>query len=258
MNLRLLCEGFWLKSREAAPTRVFICVITAALLVLSHPKAEAQCSLPYTLTNGQTTDASQVMANFNALLSCISGSQFPNLNLTGPGGGTVTIQNPSATTNYNFNLPATVGSPSNLLTSGGGGTNPETWTSVGTTGHVLPFLDGSNSWSGTQTFGPVVGAVSTQSGTTYTLAPTDCGTTIIFTNAAAITATTLNSLPPGCAIAIEQAGTGQVTIADGSGATHHSSHNFTKTYSQYAILGLFVDTNSGGTAADYIITGDGA
>jgi len=32
----------------------------------------------------------------------------------------------------------------------------------------------------------------------------------------------------------------------------------TKTYGQYAILGLFVDANVGGTAADFTITGDGA
>ncbi len=37
--------------------------------------AEAQCTaLPYQLTNGQTADATQVMANFNALLACINGS----------------------------------------------------------------------------------------------------------------------------------------------------------------------------------------
>lgn len=33
-------------------------------------KAEAQCTLPYQLTNGQTADASQVMANFNTLQNC--------------------------------------------------------------------------------------------------------------------------------------------------------------------------------------------
>ncbi len=104
----------------------------------------------------------------------------------------------------------------------------------------------------------MVGAVTTQSGTNYTLAASDCGTTIVFTNASAVTVTTLNGLPVGCAIAIEQAGAGQVTIGAGSGATQHSSHGYTMTYGQYAILGLFVDTNVGGAAADIIITGDGA
>jgi hypothetical protein len=238
---------------------VLLSLIGAAVLVVDDRTAEAQCAaLPYSLTNGQIADATQVMANLDALLSCINAGEFSSVNLTGPGGGIITMQNPSATANYNFNLPATAGNAGDLLTSGGGGSNPETWTPVGTSGHVLPFLDGNNSWSGTQSFGPVIGTVSTQTGTSYTLAPTDCGTTIVFTNSSAITVTTLNSVPVGCAIAIEQAGSGQVTIAAGSGATQESSHNFTKTFGQYAILGLFVDTNSGGSAADYIITGDGA
>lgn len=234
-------------------------IALAVCLVLGISAAQAQCpALPYTLTNGQNADATHLMADLDALLNCLNSGTFASLQLDGPGGGIVTLQNPSATTNYNFNFPAIAGTAGQVLASGGGGSNPTTWTSVGTNGHVLPYLDGSNTWSGTQTFGPVVGTVSTQSGTTYTLTATDCGTTILFTSASAITLTTLNSLPPGCAIAIEQAGAGQVTIADGTGAAHHSPHGFSKTYGQYAILGLFVDTNAGGSAADYIITGDGS
>jgi hypothetical protein len=222
------------------------------LVLGSLGAANAQCpTLPYTLTNGQTADATQVMANFNALANCLNV-------VDGPGGGVVAIENPGATANYNFNLPATAGAAGQVLTSGGGGSNPETWTATGTSGHALPYLDGANTWSGTQTFGPVIGAVTTQAGASYTLAATDCGTTILFTNASAITATAPNSLPAGCAIAIEQQGAGQVTIAAGAGATQHSAHGFTKTYGQYAILGVFVDTNAGGSSADVIITGDGA
>lgn len=99
---------------------------------------------------------------------------------------------------------------------------------------------------------------NSQSGTTYTLQSSDCFGTIIFTNSSAITLTTLNSLSIGCYIQILQNGTGQVTVSNGTGATSHSAHSFTKTFGQYAILGLFVDANSGGTAADFIIFGDGA
>lgn len=235
-----------------APIAAFVCLIVGGL-----GPAEALCpAVPYTLSNGQPADATQVMADFNALSSCFSSPT--TVQIYGPGGGVVSIQNPAATTNYNLNLPATAGSAGQLLTSGGGGSAPETWTSTGTSGHTLPFLDGNNVWSGMQTFGPVVGAVSAQSGTGYTLAASDCGTTILFTNASAVTVTTLNSLPAGCAIAIEQQGAGVVTIAAGAGATQHSAHSFTKTYGQFAILGIFVDTNVGGSAADVIITGDGA
>ncbi|RWA64662.1 hypothetical protein [Mesorhizobium sp.] len=279
------------------------------LFALDAAPAAAQCpTLPYSFTNGQVTDATQVMADYEALRTCLNTGEFveapsPTRQFSGPGGGVITMQNPSAATDYNFNLPATAGNPGDLLTSGGGGTNPEAWTSLGsdmqlssnvlslgpttvtagsyslsnitvdskgrltaasngpstgTSGHTLPFLDGGNTWSGTQIFGPVVGAVTTKSGTSYTLAAIDCGTTILFTSNSAITLTTLNSLPAGCAVAVEQGGSGQVTVNTGVGATQHSAHSFTKTYGQYAILGLFVDGNVGGSAANVIITGDGA
>jgi len=117
------------------------------------------------------------------------------------------------------------------------------------------LLSGTNIWSGTNTFGTVVGTVTTQSGTTYTFAAADCGTTVRFTNAAAVTATIPQGLSVGCSIAVEQAGTGQVAV-NGSAvtpATLHSAHSFTKTFGQWAVIGIF--TESSNVA---ILTGDGA
>jgi hypothetical protein len=248
--------------------------------------AQTPCpALPYSLTNGLGADATQVMADLDALLNCINTGQYPvifsSIQFTGPGGGVITMQNPSATTNYNLNLPATAGSAGQLRTSGGGGSNPETWTTLPTAdllggnglsgftglavgaglaktgGNLVLDVAHANTWTGPQSFGEVIGTVSTQTGASYTLAASDCGTTIRFTSASAITVTTLNSLPVGCAIAIAQAGAAQVSIAAGTGATQHSAHGYSKTFGQYAILGLFVDTNSGGSAANIIVTGDG-
>lgn len=48
-------------------------IVALAMISGAGPTA-AQCVLPYQLTNGQTADATQVMANFNALVGCL-GSQ---------------------------------------------------------------------------------------------------------------------------------------------------------------------------------------
>lgn len=129
---------------------------------------------------------------------------------------------------------------------------------TGTSGTKLPYLDGANTWSGTQTFDSVLGSVNTQSGTTYTLAASDCGKTVRTSSASSVTITTLNSLSVGCSIAILQAAAGQVTIANGSGATLVSRNSYTKTSGQWAIIGLFVESNAGGTAAQFVLTGDGS
>lgn len=129
---------------------------------------------------------------------------------------------------------------------------------IGTSGAAIPLLNGTNAWSGVQAFGTTLSTMTTQSGTTYTLAATDCGTTVKFTSGSAITLTTLNSLTIGCYINVLQAGAGQITVANGSGATLQSSHGYTKTFGQWAMIGLFVDANSGGTAAEFVFYGDGA
>lgn len=47
-----------------------IAILGLILCALQSP-ARATCALPYTLTNGQTADATQVMANFNAVIGCM-------------------------------------------------------------------------------------------------------------------------------------------------------------------------------------------
>lgn len=54
-----------------------------ALFIFFSSPAWANCpSLPYTLTNGTTADATQVMSNFNTVMNCVSSIQSPQGRLT--------------------------------------------------------------------------------------------------------------------------------------------------------------------------------
>lgn len=54
-------------------------MLAMAILAMSWANtANAQCTLPYTLTNGQPPDATKVMANFNALVSCVNAGGSSN------------------------------------------------------------------------------------------------------------------------------------------------------------------------------------
>ncbi len=131
---------------------------------------------------------------------------------------------------------------------------------TGTSGGTLPFLNGTNTWSGVQTFGEVIGGVTTQSGTTYTFAATDCGTEVDFTSSSAVTATIPATLTLGCNIAVLQAGTAKVSV-NGSAvtpATLHSAHSYTGTFAQWAIVGINIEANAGGSSAVAVLTGDGS
>jgi hypothetical protein len=133
---------------------------------------------------------------------------------------------------------------------------------VGTSGATIPLLNGTNTFSGAQTFGEVLGTVTSQSGTgssAYTFAATDCGTMILATGASAATYTVPNSLPTGCNIAVSQeTASGQVTIAAGASAVFNANpHSYTKTFGQYAIISITVKSNAG-SAATFTLLGDGA
>ena len=99
--------------------------------------------------------------------------------------------------------------------------------------------------------------INAQSGTAYTLASTDMGKIVECSNAAAVTLTLPNSLPQGFNCSIVQKGAGQVTLSAASGATLRNFDSFTKTAGQYALLNLYVTSNTGGSAAIYIMQGRG-
>lgn len=87
----------------------------------------------------------------------------------------------------------------------------------------------------------------------------DCGTLVRFTANSAITITLPSTITVvNCAMTTIQVGTGQITYAAGGGAGLHSAHSFTKSFGQFAISGIIMYQNSGGSAAQYIVLGDGA
>jgi len=102
-----------------------------------------------------------------------------------------------------------------------------------TTENIVTYL-------GTQTFSDVLGKVTNQTGTTYTLAVSDCGTELSFTNASPVTVTIPATLFAGCNIAIYQAGAGQVSMTGSAvtPATRISAHSYSKTFGQGAIIGI--------------------
>lgn len=135
---------------------------------------------------------------------------------------------------------------------------------TGTSGATIPLLNGNNTESGnnthtgSETFGEVIGGGRTVSGTTDTLAMTDCGTTVFYSNAGAVTVTIPVTMTAFCTIAIMQTGAGKVSVNGSavSAATLHTavaSGAAVGTRAQYSVINVVVYTT--GVAN---LVGDGA
>ena len=126
----------------------------------------ANCSTyPYTLTNGQTADATQVMANFNSILSCANSNlahNGTNNDITSINGLLTPLSVPQGGTG----ATSIAGIISNL------GLGTAALQNTGTSGANVPLLNGANFWSNVQTV--TVGA-STTPGSYVGLQPTDFG-----------------------------------------------------------------------------------
>lgn len=232
--------------------------------------------------NNQTGTSYTIAANDRCKLVSISNGSAVTVTLPQAGGtyptgfpagwmtfvrnrgvGTVTVTPTTSTVDGASTLVLTTGFGAIIFSDGANyfalvGSNA-TITSTFVLGSTTVTLGGTTTTVNGLTVGSSwLGTVTTQSGTTYTFASTDCGTTVRFTSGSAVTATLPNNLLVGCHIAAVQEGAGQVTFSAASGATLHSSSSFTKTRAQYAGVGLSVMTNSGGTSAVYDMFGDGA
>jgi len=83
---------------------------------------------------------------------------------------------------------------------------------------------------------------TTQAGTTYTFGLADASTAVEFTSSSAVTATVPPNgsvaFPVGTVIELLQYGTGQLTIAPGSGVTIRSADGLLSARTQYSSLSL--------------------
>lgn len=92
-------------------------MVCIAVALFSEAGYAANCSPhPYTLTNGTTADASQVMADFNNLLNCSNNNLAPITNPTFS--GTLSI-NPAATLALDVNSVGRFVTPSGYGSTGG-------------------------------------------------------------------------------------------------------------------------------------------
>jgi hypothetical protein len=116
----------------------------------------------------------------------------------------------------------------------------------------------------TQTVTTVYGSSNTQSGATYTIAASDCGKTIIGTDASAATYTIPASIVPAagttCIISVIQAGgSGKISVNGSavSAATLQSAHSYTGTSgTQWSEITLTLSTIA--STATAVLTGDGS
>ena len=104
---------------------------------------------------------------------------------------------------------------------------------------------------GAQTISNFKCSVNTQTGTTYSVAASDCGKVIQFTNGSSVTFTVDTTLPDGGSVSVIQSGAGQVTVSP-SGLTIRNNSGYTKTAAQYAAITLLR------IGTDLYLTGAGA
>lgn len=108
----------------------------------------------------------------------------------------------------------------------------------------------------------LVATINAQTGTTYTIdvagSDSDRGRVVRLTNASSITVTLPNDAPVGFYCSWGQGGAGQITFSPASGATLVNRQSHTKSAGQHAQGGFIVYANSGGTSAQWTLTGDTA
>lgn len=194
------------------------------------------------------------MAYYAASAAAVSGNANANIS-----GGALTLGTAGSTVGTLVLVNATSGSITLATPSGALGTRTATFpANTGT----LAELNLAQTWTAAQTFGTVNGTTTTQSGTTYTLASTDCGTTVQFTSSSSVTVTIPNTLLAGCSIAMEQQGDTSAAAVSITGsavtpATLHKAFTNGTTRVQYSVIGITIESGTGSNAVA-VMWGDGA
>jgi hypothetical protein len=151
-------------------------------------------------------------------------------NLTGSSSGVITFQTQAVTGTYNFNLPTFSGTAGQVLTSGGGLTNPMTWVTpaaltisarIGSSGYML---NSASAFTLTAS-----GATSTISSTTLTVGGSVTGA---FTIGMKLTGTGVSS------------GTYIIEFGTGTGGTGTYTVNISQTVASTEITGTYVNSST--------------
>ena len=141
----------------------------AGLALASPETASATCTVPTTLTNGTTADATQVMGNFNSILSCVNAL---------PAGSTNSVQTNAGSGAFGAVGPLTNGQ----LVIGSTGAAPAAATLTAGTGIAITNAAGGITISASGGGSATIYSSGTNSGLTY-----DPGTSYVDLDSSAIT-----------------------------------------------------------------------
>ena len=181
------------------------------------------------IVSGSPTGGNEGNGTLNATGVFVNGSAVPaasaNINFTG-------IDQFSNSAGLSVSGPISSGANTNL---------------TGTANAIGTVTSGILSGTTLQSF---LTPPSTQSGTTYTLATADCGTTVVFTSSSGVTVTIPSTLS-NCNFAIAQRGVGSVSLSPSVGASMGSRTCTAGPFGQGSIVSL-IETS----AANWLLGGD--
>jgi len=121
----------------------------------------------------------------------------------------------------------------------------------------VALLSGTQTFSAEQTFSNgVVGFGPADISASGTLPTNACGSTIHVTAPGNVTLTFPATMKAHCNIAIEVTNTGLATITPAAGAVAHTACTVARTRTRYSLIWLHTESNAGGSAANYNVSGD--